>query len=316
MVGVTMIWILAALLLTGLFQQSPTARLEVVPVVNPPTGDFPQVGLATFDVRVNAGGRIANHELLYGRPPFIENSRVSFSEWEFLHGPEKGVHMNATFLYKPKKGLPDSTSVISVPLPDSQTQLTSPFPVRVIAPGYPTEGLSGGAVVMQAGIGADGRVQDVRVLNEVTGLTSAAVNAVRDWQFYIPKGVEAQSRSAVVTIHFQAPRLNARGANTPAAPAQAALVSGNSETAPIGRKGVLEAGGLAGLAFTYDGSQWTLPFGLIRGIEFAEGASQTDLTIRFSGGRDEETVTFRLEDDRALAAASILSARTRQTIQF
>jgi protein TonB len=55
-----------------------------------------------------------------------------------------------------------------------------------VAPAYPAEARDKkitGVVILEASIGADGRVLDARVLRSIPGLDDAAVEAVRQWEF-------------------------------------------------------------------------------------------------------------------------------------
>jgi protein TonB len=75
---------------------------------------------------------------------------------------------------------------------------TAPAPVRVggaikqptqlkrVDPPYPPEALAAGVqgvVIMEATIGADGKVTDVRVLRSIPLLDQAAIEAVRQWEY-------------------------------------------------------------------------------------------------------------------------------------
>jgi protein TonB len=59
-----------------------------------------------------------------------------------------------------------------------------PEAITKVAPSYP-QGLRGveGTVIVQALVGADGRVKDTIVQNSIPALDEAAVEAVRQWVF-------------------------------------------------------------------------------------------------------------------------------------
>ena len=67
--------------------------------------------------------------------------------------------------------------------------VTFPRVVRQVAPGYPIEAMRAGVhgvVKLEAIVGADGSVQDVRVvhsLDRIHGLDAEAVKAARAWRF-------------------------------------------------------------------------------------------------------------------------------------
>jgi TonB family protein len=313
-----MVRFLAFAIMTAWLQGSPSGVwLETLQTPARSSLDFTKLGMAVFDITVDARGVIAHHTPVFGQPPFIEPARVAFDEWQFRQGLRHDVHVNATFLFKPQLELPDSASVLSIPPPAALDRLASPFPLTVVVPGYPMNGMSGGPVTMQAGILPDGTVRDIRVLREATALTAAAVAALRAWRFFVPPQLDADSRTAVVTIYFQAPRLNTAAPNPASTPPPpAVLESATSVTVPVGRTGNLEVGDPIGLNFVDADSNWVLPYASISAIKYIAGPAQSRLMITFSGARNEDTVTFTLAGGDALSTASILSARTGKPIEF
>ena len=93
-------------------------------------------------------------------------------------------------------------------------KLTAPAPVRVggaikapaqtkrVNPPYPAEALAAGVqgvVIMEATIGTDGKVTDVRVLRPIPLLDQAAMDAVRQWE-YAPTVVNGVAVPVVMTV--------------------------------------------------------------------------------------------------------------------
>jgi protein TonB len=93
-------------------------------------------------------------------------------------------------------------------------KLTAPTPVRVggaikepaqtkrVTPPYPPEAQAAGVqgvVIMEATLGADGKVTDVRVLRSIPLLDQAAVEAVRQWE-YAPTLVNGVAVPVVMTV--------------------------------------------------------------------------------------------------------------------
>jgi protein TonB len=70
-----------------------------------------------------------------------------------------------------------------------------------------------GVVIMEATVGADGRVTDVRVLRSIPLLDQAAMEAVRQWE-YAPTMVNGTAVPVVMTVTLNF-------ALTPATPAPA-----------------------------------------------------------------------------------------------
>jgi serine/threonine-protein kinase len=93
-------------------------------------------------------------------------------------------------------------------------KLTAPSPVRVggtikapeqtkrVSPPYPPEAQAAGVqgvVIMEATIGVDGKVTDVRVLRSIPLLDQAAMDAVRQWE-YAPTAVNGIAVPVVMTV--------------------------------------------------------------------------------------------------------------------
>ncbi|MDG2040577.1 MAG: energy transducer TonB, partial [Ilumatobacter sp.] len=85
--------------------------------------------------------------------------------------------------------------------------ISPPEKTRNVDPIYPPVAQSArvsGVVILEAVIGADGRVTDVKVLREVALLTDAAVAAVRQWE-YTPTMLNGSPVPVImtVTVNFQ-----------------------------------------------------------------------------------------------------------------
>ena len=106
----------------------------------------------------------------------------------------------------------------SIPAPSSQT-FTEPVPVseetelslflRGVNPDYPPEAVAQklhGPVVLQATIGRDGSVEDLKIVRGYFVLGRAAIAAVKQWQFkpYTLNGHAARTQT-VLTVNFATP---------------------------------------------------------------------------------------------------------------
>jgi protein TonB len=81
--------------------------------------------------------------------------------------------------------------------------------VHTVDPVYPSEGLAQklhGAVVLQAVVGRDGSVEDLKIVRGYFVLGKAAIAAVKQWRFqpYTING-HAASTQTVITINFSYP---------------------------------------------------------------------------------------------------------------
>ena len=74
--------------------------------------------------------------------------------------------------------------------------------MRDVRPVYPADAQSRkiqGIVIIEATIGADGRVRDTRVLRSVAMLDEAALAAVRQWK-YAPTLLDGKPVAVIMTV--------------------------------------------------------------------------------------------------------------------
>jgi hypothetical protein len=278
-----------------------------------------EVGLAVFDLEVNSDGRVVNDSTIQGGIPFIERSRLAFNDWRFIQTSRNAVHVNATFLYKPRLDLPDSRSAFNIPRPEAKQQIQSPVPVKIVDPGYPAGGMSGGEVILQSGLDPDGSVRSISVIDGPPMLAEVAVKAARQWKFDVTGDLDPLSRTSVIVMYFEAPKTEA--ADTSSAEdleREAVFVSGESQGIPAGSAGVLSAGDAATMVFRYGDSHWTLPYLWITEMKYNDSRPGGDLlSITFSEtANQKQTVTFRLDRNVALSIASALSSRSGKPMEF
>jgi TonB family protein len=120
-----------------------------------------------------------------------------------------------------KTPLPEPTELQPVSLQRSPSLLGQVEPVSLpedlsqglllqkVTPSYPEQALKAGlqgAVVLQAWIGKDGSIQDLKLLNGSLLLGQAAVKAVRQWRYkpYLRNGVAVEAQT-YVTVNFRLP---------------------------------------------------------------------------------------------------------------
>jgi protein TonB len=80
-----------------------------------------------------------------------------------------------------------------------------PRKIKDVKPLYPPGALAGrqrGTVVIEATIGADGRVQEATVIHSVPALDHAAVAAVRQWEF-LPARMNGAAIAVIITVLVQ-----------------------------------------------------------------------------------------------------------------
>jgi protein TonB len=77
-----------------------------------------------------------------------------------------------------------------------------PLKVKGVAPLYPTMAKQSriqGVVILEATIGTDGKVKEVKVARSAKFFDDAAVSAVRNWE-YKPTMVDGQAVQVIITI--------------------------------------------------------------------------------------------------------------------
>jgi hypothetical protein len=311
---------LAMALLAAAIPQNAThphrLQLDVAPTVGLPTR-IAQVGVAVFDLEVNEDGLVDRRQLLAGQAPFVTPSRGLLDRWRFIPGRHLSRYASAVFIYQPRRELANSPFTFDLPLPQAPDKLQAPYPVRIVNPGYPVDALFGGTVVMQLNVSAEGGVNQVNVVNSSSVLTGAAVGAVRGWRFYVPAGLDEFSRTAIVTVSFDAPQFGTLGPATEGIGTGRAELMNATGDLPSGTMGVLATTDPDDLIFTAGEFHWTIPYAMVSRIEYIDSATSQDfLTITFTVDSMGEYITFRLEEDAALSAASILSSRTKKPIDF
>lgn len=285
----------------------------------PAPAKMAQTGLAIFDLEVNADGSIGGKSLLQGDTPFVQRSRLALDGWRFVSTPKNSVHVNATFLYKPQLELQDSRSSLNLPRTDTPEHLTSPLPIRIVDPGYPPGGMSGGQVVLQTGLDTDGTVRSISVIQGPPALANIALGAARQWKFDMPADLDPLSRTAVIAMIFEPPKTEVSDNSSAAGvEREAVFVDGQASGVPAETSGILATGNGESLDFRYGDSHWTMPYAWISEMKYDDSRPGGDLvTIAFSeNGGHPQTITFRMARSVALSAAAALSTRSGKPIAF
>jgi TonB family protein len=121
--------------------------------------------------------------------------------------PSAGVHgVSASILPPLAAGVPDKPVSLGVPI---SRGVTPGRLIRRVDPSYPSMALQqriSGPVQLEARIGTDGRVHNIKVLKGHPFLATAAVDAVRQWQ-YEPYKLNGQpvDLQTQITINFNLP---------------------------------------------------------------------------------------------------------------
>jgi protein TonB len=158
-------------------------------------------GTVILEVTIGPDGKVRDVRVVRSIPLLDIAAVEAVRQWEYEPTIVKGV------------AVPLLTTV------GVEFKLTPPQPVQVggavtrptqitrVEPVYPPEAQAAGVqgvVIMEATIGADGKVTDVRVLRSIPLLDKAATDAVRQWE-YTPTRLNdvAVPVTMTVTVNFE-----------------------------------------------------------------------------------------------------------------
>jgi protein TonB len=149
-----------------------------------------------LETTIGADGKVSDVRVLRSIPLLDSAAVAAVRQWEYE---------------------PTIVNRVAVPVITSvavEFKLTPPAPVRVggaikppaqikrVTPPYPPEAQAAGVqgmVIMEATIGADGKVTDVRVLRSIPLLDQAATDAVRQWE-YTPTVLNGTPVPVIMTV--------------------------------------------------------------------------------------------------------------------
>lgn len=155
-----------------------------------------QQGVVILEATIGSNGKVSDVKVLRSIPALDGAAVGAVRQWEYE---------------------PTVIDEVAVPVITSvavEFKLTAPAPVRVggsikaptqtkrVNPPYPPDAQAAGVqgvVIMEATIGVDGKVTDVRVLRSIPLLDQAALDAVRQWE-YTPTVVNGVTVPVVMTV--------------------------------------------------------------------------------------------------------------------
>jgi TonB family protein len=136
-----------------------------------------------------------------GRPP-VESARVLIPESLSRPQPQTSTLQTASLKRSPM--LLSQVEPVNVAEDLSQALL-----LQKVTPNYPQQALKAGiegAVILQAWIGKDGCIRDLKLVDGSLLLGRAAVEAVKQWRYkpYLRNGVAVEAQT-YVTVNFRLP---------------------------------------------------------------------------------------------------------------
>jgi serine/threonine-protein kinase len=216
----------------GWFELAMTSALPPAPVrvggaVKPPrqvkriNPEYPMAALSSrvqgvilLEATIAADGRVSDVRATRSIPPLDTAAIEAVRQW----------------VYEPPtvNGKPHPV-IISVAI---EFKLTAPQPIRVggaikpptqtkrVVPAYPPEAQAAGVqgiVIMEATVGVDGKVTDVRVLRSIPLLDQAAMDAVRQFE-YAPTVIDGVTVPVIMTVTINFTLTPPAAVSLPAAP--------------------------------------------------------------------------------------------------
>jgi TonB family protein len=160
--------------------KAPKQIKRVDPVYPPMALSARLKGVVILEATIRPDGKVGDVRVLRSIPLLDAAAADAVRQWEY-----EPTIINGT-------AVPVITTVAV------EFKLTPPQPVQVggaikpptqikrVDPPYPPEAVAAGVqgiVIMEATIGADGKVTDVRVLRSIPLLDQAAMDAVRQWEY-------------------------------------------------------------------------------------------------------------------------------------
>lgn len=179
-----------------------SGKVKVVPVRN----SQPERAQVTVEMPAPIAQRAALQEPVRVAEPSQAPIAVAHSVTipDSLGAPFPGVTAARESGAKDNSGLMDALQPVTIP-----GQLSEKLLLEKIVPSYPEKALQAGLrgpVVLQAWIGKDGRIQELKLIRGPLLLGQAAFDAVRNWRYkpYLLNG-EAVEAQTLVTVDFSLP---------------------------------------------------------------------------------------------------------------
>lgn len=186
--------------------QQPKKIKEVMPAYPPQARKEKIQGVVIGVIEADAQGRVAKAEVISGHPLLNEAALAAVRQWEFephlVDGRAIPVSFTFTVSFLLDEGKTGDADAVSR-LEGAQ----KPKLLKMVRPAYPKEAVEQnieGVVVMEAMIGADGKVRAIRVVNTPNELLNqAAMEALKQWEYEpVVKDGKAVPATFTVTITF------------------------------------------------------------------------------------------------------------------
>lgn len=186
--------------------KTPKKIRDVRPVYPAEARDAGVSGVVILEVRIAPDGEVEDAVVLRSIPTLDEAALDAVRQWTFtptlLNGQPVPVIMTVTVNFTLQKDAAPRPAAVAAKPPGVEADgivtpaRRQPKVVHEVKPRYPPGAMSAkisGTVEVEATVGTDGTVTDVRVLRSIPGLDEAAMDAVRQWRFEpLPQPVAVQ----------------------------------------------------------------------------------------------------------------------------
>lgn len=139
----------------------------------------------------------------------IESAKAAVSQWRYDPPADAPIAFNVLIGFTPERdgevlGQSSFAPVATTPRGDGGGNQPA-AKVKHVSAVYPSaarDARISGTVILEVQVGADGRVEDVRVLGSIPELDAAAIEAVRQWE-YAPRRVNGEPVPMTLTVAIQ-----------------------------------------------------------------------------------------------------------------
>jgi hypothetical protein len=152
-----------------------------------PVDQYPNIVASTWvlsDLEITTDGVVKSATTLEGNSPLPGTLLASVRRWAFTPAYATGPvesHVTAVFLFRARdifSSLAPNLFGISI-----AGLNRPPIPVSISDPGYMATSIAEGQVILELRLTETGAIQNVRVINTISGLNEFTERAVRSWRF-------------------------------------------------------------------------------------------------------------------------------------
>jgi hypothetical protein len=183
---------------------SPPVPLSVVATPYPPQALFG--GEVVLSALIDAGGKLADVDVVHGGGPFLEPVLDAVRTWTFSPAQRDGnaVESRVTIVFQfPQSFLPKVVSAErdhSYDEPPADSPAHGALPVVTVEPNYPVNTVMEGTVALYDVVDTHGEIVSTRILRDVPPLTDATVAASHLWRFVPGEQAGSATDSAVILV--------------------------------------------------------------------------------------------------------------------